>query len=133
MTASRESALRVVLVLVGAVCLALGPLMLVWPEGWRSSPQHPYYEQMLVGIYLTLGVFLIRASRDPSRHLSIIWFAVWSSIVHGTIMTVQALTSRGHRGHLLADIPALFLAAAALAFLVPRRQPLASPLPVERR
>lgn len=128
MTAKRESALRIALVLVGGICLALGPLMLVWPTGWRWSPHHAHYEQMMVGVYFTLGIFLIRASRDPSRHLGIIWFAVWSSIVHASIMTIQALTDSEHRGHLLADVPALFLAAAVLGLLIPRRpRPMPSP------
>jgi hypothetical protein len=122
MTAKRDTALRVALVLVGATCLALGPLMLVWPSGWRSSPHHPHYEQMIVGIYFTLGIFLIRAAKEPMRHLSLIWFAVWSSIVHASVMTIQALTDSEHRGHLVADIPALFLAAAVISFLVLRRQ-----------
>ena len=88
---TRESALRIALVLVGTVCLALGPLMLVWPAGWRWSPHHAPYEQMMVGIYFTLGIFLLRASRDPARHASIVWFAVWSSIVHAGVfdLTVQ--------------------------------------------
>lgn len=124
--------MRIAVMLVGVVCLALGPLMLLWPSGWRWSPHHASYEQMIVGLYFTLGIFLIRASRDPSRHPSIIWFAVWSSIVHGIIMTIQVLTTSEHRGHLLADIPALFIAAAVLAILMPRRERLASPLPVER-
>ena len=122
MTATRESALRIALVLVGVICFAFGPLMLVWPTGWRWSPHHAHYEQMMVGIYFTLGVFLIRASKDPSRHVSFIWFAVWSSIVHASIMTIQALTDSEHRAHLLADVPALFLAAAVLGLLMPRRQ-----------
>ena len=127
MTTKRNTALRVALVLVGAICLALGPLMLVWPAGWRWSPHHAHYEQMLVGIYFTLGIFLIRASRDPARHRSIIWFAVWSSIVHASIMTIQALSNSQHRGHLLADVPALLLAAAVFTVLMPRRQSLVSP------
>ena len=122
MTAKWDAALRVALVLVGAICLALGPLMLVWPSGWRWSPHHAHYEQMLVGIYFTLGIFLIRASKEPMRHLSIIWFAVWSSIVHASIMAIHALTDSEHRGHLLADVPALFLAAAVISVLVLRRQ-----------
>jgi len=128
MTATRESALRIALVLVGAICLALGPLMLVWPAGWRWSPHHAHYEQMLVGIYFTLGIFLLRAAKDPSQHRSLIWFAVWSSIVHASIMTIQALADPAHRGHLLADVPALFLAAAVFSVLMPRRaRPMPSP------
>ena len=131
MTATRESALRIALVLVGAICLALGPLMLVWPAGWRWSPHHAHYEQMLVGIYFTLGIFLLRAAKDPSQHRSLIWFAVWSSIVLAGIMTIQALTDSEHRGHLLADVPALFLAAAVLSFLMLRRQTAVPSLPVQ--
>lgn len=131
MTATRESALRIALVLVGVTCLALGPLMLVWPSGWRWTPHHAHYEQMMVGLYLTLGIFLIRASRDPVRHLSLIWFAVWSSLVHAGVMTIQALTGPEHRGHLIADVPALFLAAAVLSLLMPRRQRPPSARPVQ--
>src|SRR2546427_6599062 len=40
------------------------------------------YLQMILGIYVTLGVFLLLAARDPLRNLSLIWFTVWSSIVH---------------------------------------------------
>ena len=130
MTDWRESALRIALVFVGVICLALGPLMLVWPAGWRWSPHHTHYEQMLVGIYFTLGIFLIRASKDPLRHRSIIWFAVWSSIVHAGIMTIPAVTDPEHRGHLFGDVPALFLAAAVLSLLMPRRQPV-PPFPVQ--
>ncbi|MFL5579430.1 MAG: DUF6632 domain-containing protein [Gemmatimonadaceae bacterium] len=130
MTTKPNPALRIALVLVGAMCLALGPLMLVWPAGWRWSPHHTHYEQMVVGIYFTLGIFLIRASKDPLQHRSIIWFAVWSSIVHASIMTIQALAGPEHRGHLVADVPALFLGAAALGFLMSRLPGPTPPLPV---
>ena len=131
MTAERDSALRIALVLVGAICLSLGPLMLVWPAGWRWSPHHTHYEQMIVGIYFTLGIFLIRASRDPVRHLSLIWFAVWSSVVHAGIMTIQALADAKHRAHLFADVPALFLAAALFGILMTRRPRSTASLPVQ--
>ena len=45
---------------------------------------------MILGIYATLGVFLMIASRDPMAHRSLIWFTVWSSIVHGGIMGIQS-------------------------------------------
>ena len=75
---------------------------------------------MIVGIYATLGVFLILAARDPLANLSLIWFAVWSSVVHGGIMAVQAVTQPGQMGHLAGDVPALFIVAVALAILTPR-------------
>src|SRR6185436_12392167 len=123
MNQPRLQALRVALVVLGLVCVALGPLMVLWPSGWRWEPHHAHYEQMMVGIYFTLGVFLLWASRDPLRHLSLIWFTVWSSVVHGGIMAVQALSGAQHHAHLIADVPALFIAAGVLAALTPRRAP----------
>jgi hypothetical protein len=75
---------------------------------------------MILGVYATLGVFLLLASRDPLANLSLIWFTVWSSVVHGGIMTAQALTNPEHRGHLWGDVPALFIIAGVLAVLTLR-------------
>ena len=129
MIAHRLQALRISLLVLGIVCMALGPLMLLWPSGWRWEPHHAHYEQMMVGIYFTLGVFLLLAAREPLRHLSFIWFTVWVSIAHGSIMAVQALSDSRYRGHLVADVPALFIAAAVLATLTPRRAALESSHP----
>ncbi|HSC97982.1 MAG TPA: DUF6632 domain-containing protein [Casimicrobiaceae bacterium] len=120
MNARRLQALRISLIVLGSVCMALGPLMLLWPSGWRWEPYQPHYEQMIVGIYFTLGVFLLRAARDPLRHLSLIWQTVWLSIVHASIMAVQSFSGPQHHGHLVADVPALFIAAGVLSFLTPR-------------
>ena len=119
-TNSRLTALRIALIVLGLTCASLGPLMLGWPSGWRWTPHHSHYEQMLVGLYFTLGVFLILAAKDPLQHLSLIWFAVWSSAVHGAIMAVQSFSSPEYYSHLYADVPALFLGAAVLAILTPR-------------
>ena len=51
---------------------------------------------------------------------SLIWFSVWSSLVHGGIMAIQALAHPEHVGHLLGDVPALLLVAVVLASLTPR-------------
>jgi hypothetical protein len=81
---------------------------------------------MIVGIYATLGVFLLIASRNPVAHKSLIWFAVWSSVVHGGIMAAQAIQDPAERGHLVGDVPALFLIAIVLALLMPRHAQAAS-------
>lgn len=73
---------------------------------------------MIVGIYATLGIFLIRAARDPQSNLTLIWFTVWSSVVHGAIMAVQSLSDEHHVGHLWGDGVALFFVAIVLAALV---------------
>ena len=75
---------------------------------------------MIVGIYATLGIFLLRAAKDPLKHLSLIWFTVWSSVVHGGIMAIQALVYPEHMGHLFGDVPVLLIAAAVFAYLTPR-------------
>lgn len=112
--------LRVVLVVAGLACLALYPLMVFWPSGWAWHVGHSNYPPMIVGIYAVLGVFLLLAARDPLANLSLIWFTVWSSLVHGGIMAVQALAQPEHRGHLVGDVPALFIVAVVLAILTPR-------------
>jgi hypothetical protein len=115
--------LRIALVAVGAIAIAgLYPLMLVWPSGWAWHTGHSDYPAMIVGIYATLGVFLILAARNPLEHLSLIWFTVWSSVVHGGIMAVQSLARPEQHGHLLGDVPALFLIALVLAVLTPRAE-----------
>jgi hypothetical protein len=75
---------------------------------------------MIIAIYATLGVFLLLAARDPERHLSLISFTIWSSIVHGGVMAVQAIGNPMHTAHLVGDVPALFIVAAVLAWLCPR-------------
>jgi hypothetical protein len=95
-------------------------MMALWPSRWRWSPNQPQYEQMILGVYATLGVFLLIASRNPLRHLSLIWFTVFSSLVHAGIMTVQALKMPSEHGHLFGDVPALFVVAVLLALLTPR-------------
>ncbi|WP_310631055.1 MULTISPECIES: DUF6632 domain-containing protein [unclassified Paraburkholderia] len=116
--------LRIALLVTGAFAIfAFYPLMIVWPAGWAWHSGHSDYPAMIVGIYATLGVFLVRAARDPLAHLSLIWFTVWSSVVHGAIMTAQSLMAPEHRGHLLGDVPALFVVAAVLAWLTPRATP----------
>jgi len=113
--------LRIALVLVGITFIAgIYPLMMVWPSGWTWHTGHSDYPLMIVGIYATLGVFLLLASRNPLAHLSLIWFTVWSSVVHSAIMTFQALAGPMNHGHLMGDVPALFIVAAVLAVLTPR-------------
>src|SRR5271154_4625314 len=99
---ARLKYLRIALILVGLIFL-LG-----------------IYPLMIVGIYATLGVFLLMASRDPLENLSLIWFTVWSSIVHGAIMLAQSFEMPENHGHLLGDVPALLFVAVLLAVLTPR-------------
>jgi len=94
-------------------------MMWVWPSGWGWTPRQPEYEQMIMGVYATLGIFLVRAAKDPLANTSLIWFTIWLSIVHGGIMLVQAIIDETERTNLIGDIPALFLVAAVLWYLMP--------------
>jgi hypothetical protein len=118
--ASQEKRLSVALAVFGAIMLLIYPLAVVWPSGWawQAGPPHEsQYFMMIVGVYATLGVFLIRAARDPRANLSLIWFTVWSSVVHAAIMAVQSFGHGDHMGHLWGDVPALLLVAAVLGVL----------------
>lgn len=119
--AKRLRHLRVVLVVVGLIFVfGIYTLGVVWPSGWAWGQGHSHYLMMILGVYATLGVFLLIASKNPAAHTSLIWFTVWSSLVHAVIMAVQALTDGAERGHLLGDVPALLVVAIVLAALTPR-------------
>lgn len=120
--ATRVRYLRYVLILVGLIfTVGVYPMMMAWwPSGWRWQPNQPEYEQMILGVYATLGIFLLLASRRPLENRGLIWFTVWSSLVHAGIMTMQAFKAPAEHGHLMGDIPALVLVAVLLAILTPR-------------
>jgi hypothetical protein len=119
--ASRIGYLRAGLVVVGVIFIAgIYTLTVVWPSGWSWHTGHSDYLQMILGVYATLGVFLLIASRNPLEHLSLIRFTVWSSIVHAGIMAVQSVVNPMNVGHLWGDVLALFVVAGLLAFLTPR-------------
>jgi len=115
---------RIALIVIGLTFIfGIYTLGTVWPSGWTWGQGHSHYLIMIIGVYATLGVFLLIASRNPYAHKSLIWFTVWSSVVHGAIMGVQAFTDPAERSHLIADVPALFLVAIILAVLMPRTEP----------
>jgi hypothetical protein len=119
--AGRIKYLRIALIVVGLIFIVgIYPLTILWPAGWSWHTGHSDYLQMILGVYATLGVFLLLASRNPLAHLSLIWFAVWSSVVHALIMGVQSFANPQNMGHLYGDVPALLVVAAVLGFLTPR-------------
>jgi uncharacterized protein DUF6632 len=115
-----ETLLKYALVLFGVIFMLVYPLAIVWPSGWSWHQGAPYqsdYFMMIVGVYATLGVFLIRAASNPQAHRSLIWFTVWSSLVHALIMAVQGMGPM-QQGHLMGDVPALILVAVVLGALM---------------
>lgn len=118
----KQKYLSIALFVFGLIfVVGIYPLMMTWESGWRWFPAQTEYEQMILGVYATLGVFLMLASRNPSEHLSLIWFTAWSSFVHATIMAAQAYYNPTEMGHFFGDIPALYIIAIVLAVLAPRR------------
>ena len=115
--------LKIALYVFGIIFIVGVPAMMIWiwPSGWGWTTPQPEYEQMIMGIYVTLGIFLVRAAKDPMADASIIWFTIWSSIVHAGIMLVQAIVDETEKANLIGDIPALFLVAFVLWYLMPKR------------
>jgi hypothetical protein len=118
---TRIAALRYALIATGVIFIVgIYTLAQIWPTGWTWGVGHSHFWPMILGVYATLGVFLILASRDPLANRSLIWFTVWSSVVHALVMAAMALQDPAERGHLVGDVPALLLVAALLAFLTRR-------------
>ena len=109
----RERALKVALVLVGLLFVATAyPLLQMHLEETL---------QMMLSIYVTLGVFVLLASRNPSGSRSLIAFTAWSSFAHAAVMSVQSLHDSGERVHLLAGALAFVIIGLALIVLAPTK------------
>jgi predicted anti-sigma-YlaC factor YlaD len=109
----RERALKVVLVVLGLLFLAG-----VYPLLQRSTPD---FAQMMLSLYVTLGVFLLLASRKPSAHRSLIAFTAWSSFAHGAVMAMQVFRGMIPRSDLLNAVLPLFVIGAVLLVLAPAK------------
>jgi len=119
---SRADLLKYALVAFGVIFLLVYPLAIVWPSGWAWHAGAPYesdYFMMIVGVYATLGVFLILAARNPAANRSLILFTIVSSLVHAVIMAVQSFQMPEHMGHLYGDVPGLVAVAVVLYLLRP--------------
>jgi hypothetical protein len=120
---AKSNFLPLALRLFGAVFCLVYVMALVWPSGWAwhdGSPASNDYFMMIVGVYITLGIFLIRAASNPAANASLIWFTIWSSVVHALVMAWESMRNPMHQGHLIGDVPALLIAALVLAVLMKR-------------
>jgi len=84
----RERVLKVVLLLVGLFFTAA--IYPVTMDLWHRDASDPG-DTMMLSLYITLGIFLLIAVRNPSAHRSLIAFAAWSSFAHSAVMSVLAL------------------------------------------
>jgi hypothetical protein len=118
----RERALRIVLVLLGLFFVAdIYPLMTTVRSAWQANNEDS--TPMMLSLYVTLGVFLLLAARDPSQHRSLIAFAAWSSFAHAAVMTVMAVHVTSAREGLLMVSALLGVIGVALIVLAPGKQP----------
>src|SRR5437870_8668892 len=115
---NRERALKVVMVLVGLLfSAAIYPVtMILWH---RDQPS--YEGAMGLSLYVTLGILLLIAVRNPSAHRSLIAFAAWSSFAHAAVMTVMVFRDARSRDEWPA--PAILIAIGlAMMVLAPAKQ-----------
>jgi hypothetical protein len=120
----RERVLQVLLVLSGSVCLAgLYPLTGALREGPATTINRQ--DQMILGIYISLGVFLLIAARNPRQHRSLILFAGWSTLAHDAVMIVQGIQYHDLRNDLLG-FAIIAIIGLALIALTPAREARAS-------
>ena len=122
---TKNMLLKIVLIIGGLTSILLIPISKIWPSGfiWQGG-EGEYYFQMIAGIYAVLGVFMIYVARNPANpaHRSFLLFLVMVNIVHSVIMFFQAINDEMEHGHLIGDVPILFVASILIWCLLPSRK-----------
>jgi len=119
----RERALKVVLVLLGLLfCAGIYPIA---EALWRPDASEDYGDYMMLSLYVTLGVFLLIAARNPSAHRSLIAFTAWSSFAHALVMGTMAFEFADQRVGFLWGSVVLVVIGVALIVLAPAKAPAA--------
>lgn len=125
----RERALKAVLVLVGLLFMA--GVYPVTMDLWHGNVSDSG-DTMMMSLYLTLGIFLLLAVRNPSAHRSLIVFAAWSSFAHAVVMSGLAFQHQfaSDRTGFLGGSAVLVVIGVlliALAPAKPSREPVPAP------
>jgi hypothetical protein len=115
---NRERILKFALAIVGVVFVALAYPMIMM---MRQDPALA----MMMSLYVTLGVFLLLAVRDPAAHRSLIAFTAWSSLAHAALMGTQAWLKM-IRPRELIGVAIFIVIGLVLIALAPARRRLAS-------
>jgi len=111
---NRELGLKIALAVVGLLFIALAYPMVVFI---RQAPAL----SMQFSLYVTLGVFLLLAIRNPSASRSVIAFTAWSSFAHAALMGTQACRNMVARGELIG-VAVLVIIGVVLIALAPSKQ-----------
>jgi surface polysaccharide O-acyltransferase-like enzyme len=113
-----ERALKVLMVLVGLLFVAgVYPVAM---DLWHADPADTG-DDMMLGLYVTLGIFLLIAVRNPSANRSLIAFTAWSSFAHAVVMSALALQPKqaAERSGFLGGSAVLVVIGIALLALAP--------------
>jgi Family of unknown function (DUF6632) len=116
---NRTLALKIVLAVAGVLFLATAYPLAIF---FRQEPAL----SMQFSLYVTLGVFLLLAIRNPSANRSLIAFTAWSSFAHAAVMGTQAVCNMVARGELIG-VAVLLIIGVALIALAPAKQTVPSP------
>lgn len=112
---NREVALKIVLALVGLLFLALAYPLIVFA---RQDPAL----SMMFSLYVTLGVFLLLAIRNPWANRSLIAFTAWSSFAHAAVMGTQAMRDMIAHGEMVGVVILIVIGIVLIA-LAPAKPP----------
>lgn len=116
---TRQRVLKAVLVVIGVLFIAgIYPLI----DGIRHPTPTNAGETMMLSLYVTLGVFLLMAVRNPAEHRSVIAFGAWSSFAHAATMAGQTIGYPGERAEFVFAISLFAVIGAVLLALVPTRK-----------
>jgi hypothetical protein len=114
----RKRVLQAVLVLIGVIFMALAYPMIVF---FKQEPAMA----MMFSVYVTLGIFLLVAARNPAANRSLIAFTAWSSLAHAALMSTQAMRNIVARGELIGSAVLVVIGVGLIA-LSPAKEPVSS-------
>ena len=119
---NRDLSLKIVLGIVGVLFIALAYPLIAFVQKQPTLA-------MMLSLYVTLGIFLLLAIRNPSHSRGLIAFTAWSSFAHAAVMGYQCLRGIVERGQLMG-VAVLIVIGIVLLVLAPTRQPASRPVSV---
>lgn len=120
---NRATALKVALAVIGVLFLALAYPMLIFV---RQDPAL----SMMLSLYVTLGIFLLLAIRNPASHRSLIAFTAWSSFAHAALMGTQAMCNMIAHGELIGVAVLIVIGITLIALAPAKTPPVTAPAPL---
>lgn len=109
----RERALKLLLIFVGLALIACIYPLATSLAHFRNSQVSPG-DQMILGIYFPIGIFLLLAVRNPSANRSLIICFGWSTLAHVAVMLIQGFQAQSIKEDWL---PLSFIALLSVALI----------------